>query len=319
MSWRAITEVDLGPCMDVQPAHLGGEIVGPEIARRVWARLVRDPFFTAIAFESDPPIQGHRVIGFGASAFVTGAFMDAELAHPCPNINSRIIASVHAGQSVLLNYTQIARANADVELDVVILSGSWRDTILSPSQTAEVQILLPTTFATLHAGYRIRRIAWETISEPETRFARSSGVYQAIASFSPKGSLLNLTTPSTSLTVAGSVGNVVFRNSQPLLRLSQSEQQLLIAAHTGGTDADLASKLGLRVPAVKARWRSVFARIAEIKPELVNDIDGRKGRGLQKRNRIVAYVRDHPEDLRPYAWNENPPKKRSRLAGQIGG
>lgn len=319
MSWRAITEADLGPCLDVQPAHLGGEIVGPEIARRIWARLVRDPFFTAVAFESDPPIQGHRVIGFGASAFVTGAFMDAELAHPRPDINSRIIASVHAGQSVVLNYTQIARANADVELDVVILSGSWRNTTLSPPQSVEIQTLLPTSFATLHSGYRIRRIVWETISEPETQFARSSGVYQAIASFPPKGSVLNLTTPSTSLAVTGSVGNVVFRNSEPLLRLRQSEQQLLIAALDGGTDAELASTLRLKVPAVKARWRSVFARIAELKPELVNDIDGRHGRGSQKRNRIVAYVRDHPEDLRPYAWNENPPQKRARRARQIGG
>jgi hypothetical protein len=124
MSWRRITEADLPASLDVQPARLGDELVGRRDALEAWKRMVGYPFFVAVAFESDPPIQGHRIIGFGASAFITASFMDVEISTPRPRINARIIASVHAHRSVLLSSRQIARANAGAGVDIVILSGS---------------------------------------------------------------------------------------------------------------------------------------------------------------------------------------------------
>ena len=79
-------------------------------------------------------------------------------------------------------------------------------------------------------------------------------------------------------------------------------QQLLAAALNGATDEELGAELGLTVFAVKARWRSAFSRIAGIRPGLVEDVNGLGGRGGQKRHRVVAYLREHPEELRPYAW-----------------
>jgi len=267
--------------------------------------LVRDPFFIAVAFESDPPIRGHRIIGFGASAFVSAAFMDAELADPHPDINSRIIASVHSGQSVLLTRDEIARANAGDGVDSVILYGSWREEILSASESAKVQMLLPSSYTKLHAGYRIRRIAWETACEHEERFARSSGVYRAIGEFPESGRALNLMSSVTAVAVPGSVGNVLCSYTEPVLRLLETDQQLLVAAQNGATDWELTAKLGLTIAAVKARWRSTFARIAEVKSDLVRDQENGKNRGLQKRHGVLAYVRDHPEELRPYAWKKD--------------
>ena len=86
-----------------------------------------------------------------------------------------------------------------------------------------------------------------------------------------------------------------------MLRLSGADQELLWAALEGQTDAKLAVSLHLTMPAVKARWRSIFARFARLKPEVAPEFHGEGSRGPQKRHRILAYLREHPEELRPFA------------------
>jgi hypothetical protein len=74
----------------------------------------------------------------------------------------------------------------------------------------------------------------------------------------------------------------------------------LSAAIEGQTDSDLAVSLHLTVPAVKARWRSIFARCARLRPEVAPEFYGEGSRGPQKRHRVLAYLREHPEELRPF-------------------
>jgi hypothetical protein len=304
MSWRPIIGSDLLACLELRPAHRGDAVVGWDAAFGVWKSWLRDPFFIAVVFESDPPIRGHRMIAFGASAFVSADFMETEIANPQPDINSRIVASEHSGRSVLLTRDEIARANAGAGVDIVILCGSWREEILNTAESAEVQTLLPSSYTELHAGFRIRRILWETAHPAEERFARQSGVYRAVGEFPKQGRLLNLMSASTAVTVPGSLGNVMCKYSDPMLRLRESDQQLLLAAQNGATDVELTDKLGLTLTAVKARWRSAFARISVAKADLTQDAANGESRGLQKRHRVLAYVREHPEELRPYAWTK---------------
>jgi hypothetical protein len=81
-------------------------------------------------------------------------------------------------------------------------------------------------------------------------------------------------------------------------------QALLVAALDGKTDAELSEALDLSVEAVKKRWVSLFARVEQFMPDILEsmDVDSTR-RGPQKRHRVVAYVRRHPEELRPYAWD----------------
>ena len=100
----------------------------------------------------------------------------------------------------------------------------------------------------------------------------------------------------------GSVGNFLFSVREPALRLRDSDQQLLMAALRGATDTELVTELGVKLSAVKARWRSTFARIAEAMPDMVSDVNDHEGRGPQKRHKVLSYLRSHPEELRPYDW-----------------
>jgi hypothetical protein len=280
---------------------MGAGLVGPDAALVVWAHLQRDPYFVSAVFEADPPIRGHRLVGFGASVFVSAAFMDAEIATPVADINSRVIASIHTGRSVVLNRAQIGRANAGEGLDVVIPFGIWRHEVMTPDENVEVRTALPMAFTELNAGYQLRRILWETACEPQEQFARLSGVYRAIGVFRESGRVLNLTDRGDAPNIPASLANVMFRYAPPVLGLGEADQELLIAAQRGATDAELADTLGLTIPAVKARWRSALARIAETRPGLLGDATDRPVRGAQKRHRVLAYVREHPQELRPYA------------------
>ena len=264
-------------------------------------RLHRNPYFISAVFEADPPFRGHSLIGFGASVFVSAAFMDAEIATPLPDINSRLIASVHAGRSVVLDRADIARANAGPGLDVVIPYGTWRHEVMTHDERVEARTAVSLAFTELQAGYHLRRILWETASEEQEEFARRSGVYRAVGVFRESGRVLNLSDRQGAAGVPASLANVFFKFVQPVLGLRAADQELLLAAQKGATDAELAGTLGLQLAAVKARWRSVLARIAEARPELLGDaIDG-PVRGVQKRHRVLAYIREHPQELRPYA------------------
>ena len=85
------------------------------------------------------------------------------------------------------------------------------------------------------------------------------------------------------------------------MSLRDTDQELLLAALEGLTDAELADVLGLKLPALKKRWASLFDRVGRVRPDLVpqSDHETAHTRGPQKRHRLLAYLREHPEELRP--------------------
>jgi hypothetical protein len=105
------------------------------------------------------------------------------------------------------------------------------------------------------------------------------------------------------ITRGGSWVGLFFVYTPPRLGLSPSEQRLLHSAFSGGTDEELSDMLGISLFAVKKSWRAIYERVAEPLPELVPDrseIDGQTpSRGKQKKQRLLAYLREHPEELRP--------------------
>ena len=299
---RLTTWPDIEAALQIEPGVIGDGLVDTRAAMAAWKDMFESPFFASEVLQAYPPIEGHSLVGFGASVMVLAEFMDDEIAHPRPDINSRIVASIHVGKSVLANKLDVARANAAGGVDVVVLCGIWRDGILSPSEKLIVQNTLPLGFTERHAGYRIGRILQETTFPAAREFLDRSVVYKAIADFPELGRTIHLMDRESVQSMRASLGNKLFDYHEPVLRLRESDQQLLLAALSGLTDAELATSIGVTFSAVKARWRSTFARIEEVMPALVADADDRDGRGAQKRHRVLAYIRTHPEELRPYDW-----------------
>jgi hypothetical protein len=306
MTWRELDESDLPTCLEMQPMSIGDEIVGRQTALKVWKDLLRSPAFVARVIEA----ANGRILGFGSSLFVSPEFMDREMLNPRFGINSRIVASIASHESVALPYDQIARANAGAGLHTVFLSACWWKTS-GPAEFAEMMRLSASSCSEALAGYRLRSAVVELTGE-QARALESThaGGWRLIRDFPEADRALTILTKEDSLTVTASIASTLFHYDEPVLGLRASDQQLLGVAQKGATDREVAVKLNLTVPAVKRRWLGVFARIEALKPHLFAKLaagsDGK--RGPQRRHRVLSYVREHPEELRPYAAG---PKRRS--------
>ena len=305
VTWRPAAWKDVESGLSIPRANRGDAVVAGEAALQGWKSLFQDPFFASAVLESNPLSGGHRVVGFGASVLVSAKFAEAEVANPRPHLTSRIVASVCSGESVLATRSEIARANANGGVNVVILTGNWRDEILNAADRQTVKTLLALSFAEWHMGYRIQRIFQETTNELTREFLQHSVVYKAIAEFPELGLSTYLITSESVREVSASLGNVLFDYREPMLRLRDSDQQMLLAALRGATDCEISDALGIGISAVKARWRSTFTRIGSVMPTLIDDLQDRDGRGLQKRHGVLSYIRTHPEELRPYDWKQS--------------
>jgi hypothetical protein len=306
MTWREVCEADLIECLNIEPRHLGDELVGRDHAIAIWKELIRSRSFHSSVIEYLTPLGEKKIVDFGTSVFVTADFVDRELANPQPHLNSRLLARIAAGDSVVIPEASLCDPDASEPLDIVILGGNspTRKQVLTPEQAAQAAILLPFSFEELHVGYRLNRILTETISEPQRNLYESSVVWRTFKTFPEHDRALVVMTREQALAVSGSVAASLYLYQEPVLRLRDTDKHLLSEAMSGETDTELAVKLNLSLSTVKKRWNSLFARFAEARPDLLPDSDTRENesRGLQKRHRILAYVRAHPQEVRPYRW-----------------
>src|SRR4029079_19712413 len=78
---------------------------------------------------------------------------------------------------------------------------------------------------------------------------------------------------------------------------------VLIRAVGGHTDLEIAEDLRSSPNAIKHAWRSIYARLQANAPYVLEDQEAaaRGGRrGPEKRRRVIAFVTDHPQELRPF-------------------
>jgi hypothetical protein len=301
LTWRELREDDLEACLAAPAFALGDAIVGVEKASEIWRELLRNPAFVARVIEAETPGQNRHIVNFGASAFVRPEFLNAEIVDPRPGLNSRIIAGLAAGAPVLLTREEIATANAGNGLDAVFLSFVWWHTS-TPIEFAEMMMACIGSCVEAHAGYRLRSATVECPGVVMRMIEGHSGEFEIIREFKDLDVVWMRMTRERASVVAASASNLLFQYHAPLLGFSASEQQLLTAALGGAVDRELAASLGLTLPVVKRRWRSIFETIQDRMPDMFAEIpaDDERKRGPQKRHLVLSYVRRHPEELRPY-------------------
>ena len=96
-----------------------------------------------------------------------------------------------------------------------------------------------------------------------------------------------------------SIGARLFIHHAPQFGFTRGEQELLELALEGVDDTAMAKSLFVTLPAIKRRWGTIFERVGRIRPDLC-PLDAEGKRGVQKRQRVLAHVRSHPEELRPF-------------------
>ena len=258
-----------------------------------------------------------RVIGVGASVFVSGDFMRDERARPRPGLSERVLWSALGDGSVALDRKAIAAQNGTSGLNVVIVLHHGEPP--SPDLKAQFRRQLVERFLDNMRGYQLAEILTETygVSEgavqSEMEFAVAGGFrvrsvyaewYGRHSEVMPPWSLVGLTR-AEALHDESSLLARLFRYEPPRLAFSSSQRKLLLQAVTHKTDAEIAVALGLSLSAVKKTWAAIFERastsLSGMEPWAAasDSRDSIHARGAQRRHRLLAYLLEHPEELRP--------------------
>jgi hypothetical protein len=113
----------------------------------------------------------------------------------------------------------------------------------------------------------------------------------------------------------------LFDYHPPRFFFSAGEQRLLIHSISDRTETNtvLARELGVSLNSVKKMWLSIYDRVAEHAPELMaadGESAGDSKRGKEKRRRLLAYLQQHPEELRPVLRRANGKKFNSKRPTQ---
>jgi hypothetical protein len=306
MTWREVREADLRECISIGPSPPGDKVVVRDRAVGVWKELIRSRSFNSCIIESeDHPGQ---IVGFGATLFVTPDFATSEIENPKPGLCHRIIAKIGNGESVMRREADLYNTSAHNALDLATLSCTWKEGVLNPDQLRRVQMLLASSFVSQLAGYRLNRLFAENIGRTRCDFIESSRVWQVTRRFAGGESHFAVMTRKDAFAVSGSLAAYLFQYQEPMLRLNDKEKHMLVEALTRRSDNDLAKAMNLSPATIKKRWQSLFEKVAETRPEILpleEEESLKQSRGPQKRHHILAYVRSHPQELRPYRWRSH--------------
>ena len=308
MLWRPVRDIDLDVCLNIEPRHIGAELVRLQKALAAWRWMLNSPSFEGAVFEANTPGSRRRIVGFGSSTFVSASFADDEVENPRPGLNARIVASIVNQHPVLLDYEQLRHANTHGQLQVVVLTSVWEPS-LSDAEFSEGHVLMPSVFMRHYIGYQISRILYEAIGEVEVKIHSATMVSRFVSKYGDDRALACITRESA-FSVTGSSVSPLFVDRRPVLCLTEADQRLLHAAIDGLTDEELARHLNLHIGAVKKRWARIFTHLSTTLPEISESRDGSEcaTRGKQKRHHVLAFVREHPEELRPFDYSDGTPQ-----------
>jgi hypothetical protein len=313
---RPMNASDVPECAKVIVEH---PTIGPRYGKAVaqlgpaWLRLLSCEAKVAAVIEQ---INGSRatICFVGISAFVSDAFLHEMKAPPLRWMGPELATRIMQGGSPLLSAKQIREANSRDGMNLVVWEGCIRHGF---EEHLELHRKLLELFLELHCGYfwkevisqhmeSVERLEWtlntggklwdatarryvESLQEDAREIIRVPhvvGVTREIENSRP-----------------GSWVGRLFDYRPPKIVFSPSERRLVVLALSGRTDEELSGDLGASLCTIKSTWRSVFSRAETHLPELFSshshaDLD-MCGRGKEKRRPFLAYLRDHPEELRP--------------------
>jgi hypothetical protein len=315
---RPMRPKDVRECVEIVAAH---PFVGPrygnaiEDLRSAWLRLLsRNGFCSARVFEEELNGNPPRILGVGVTVFVSDHFLN-ELKTPpgfwmSPEIARRLARD---DDSPLLSPKEIQDANSQGGLNLAVWHACIR---VEDNQRTEVWTELMTAFLDHHRGFLLKELLVQGESPEHLMglhnsggylFSREEGCYgdldgKDLRELAMEAHIMGLSREMALQRLGSWVGSL-FHYEPPKFGFNVSEQRLLISALAGGTDEELSDELGISLSAVKKTWRSIYDRVALCLPELIpsnSQPDGEASkRGRDKKQRLISYLREHPQELRP--------------------
>ncbi len=323
LQWRPMKPNDVAGCAELIGAHpVIGKRYGSAIKdlRRSWLRLLGSEAMTTAVFEE---VEKGRVIlaGVGVGVFVRDEFVRELKSRSQFWFGPELAKRALSANSPMLSDREVREANSIEGLNELV----W-ETLPQRNfaESSEMFHLMGRAYIEIHRGFRLKemitsqaespqRLQWaidaggfcwdpkaaryvKTINKGPEEFARSPhivGITRELERGRP-----------------GSWVGTLFDYQPPLFYFSASEQRMLMhsISNNTGTNSALAQELNVSLPTVKKMWLSIYDRVAARIPEWMAE-DSQSAadskRGKEKKRRLLAYLQDHPEELRPVLRRSN--------------
>ncbi len=266
---------------------------------------------------TNPP--GARLVSCCAAVFATDRFCIEACSISPPFFGIQLVRRYRSGDAVLLTRPEIARANTKGGLNLVLcFEGPERSALLGEHYLA-LQQKRSEAFHLAIAGYRLKQFLANPIGEQAYEETRDAGAmlrtdYAKVACASDGAWPSQLRPRLVGLTKEeaeahpGSYLSSLFVHNPPRFHFSRAEQRLLRWALSGETSEELAESLSVSRWTVKKRWHAIYKRVGDVDPHLLpcSLAEGADvhGRGAERRRRLLGYLRQHPEELRPFQTEE---------------
>jgi hypothetical protein len=300
---------DLPACARLLSSRFLTDPDRPEHLQQMWSEIVVSQNGTGVVAMDGA--QPGDVVYFAFMAFVTDRCADEYQRGIEPLIARRILRQWAAGERPFLSVAEIARANAGPGVNGLVMqyggvTGDEQRTIAANYECGQ-RVLLGWNFRSFTAqvfprvpernlaswgrslGYRVKEYSPEQLS--------ASGI--------PKGEAPCLWF-STGKDIQGNTGfaaALLFGSyARPRCGFTPKEQQTLRRALEGNTDEQIGRLDSISLATAKKRFRAVYEKAQAAIPEEFAETQPRAEgfRGAERRRRLLVYVREHPEELRPY-------------------
>lgn len=299
-------------CLELLPAWLALDERLRASLPDLWRRILDEPAVTTTVMEDIALPAGQRIQGWGYGFVVPEPWAEREQldSHPEAYAMRRLLAGIVDGSFQLLSDAEIGVVNAQRRFRFFNFYTQRRRALDDP-YVQSVFNVANEAFRTAASGYNTHTMYFET-SAPEapaieaagfTRCAYSNESALEGAPSATRPAFLRVTRAQVRTSLPGTSVRHVFEHHPPHFRFSASQRRLLWLALFDDSDASLTERLNVSVHGLKKLWRGIYDRIEDRMPEFFGEASGADDgrRGPEKRRQVLAYVRQRPEELRPWA------------------
>lgn len=282
----------------------------------IWTRLLHQSAFNADVMEDLSREPGDRLIALGMSVALDETWQQRLMDDPPPCVAAALYEALYEGSYAAPSDAKLGALNAAGKVAFMVLHYSQRLTDMDDADTINLLAIAMSAFRDAHSGFRLSYLYQEGVGSeleymasmgfvPRTRRALGAGAVEGDERY-PE--LYGLSYADALKLLPGTPVRDAFQFTSPVIGFSASERRLLrLAVMRDMSDEGIGAELDISSHTIKKLWRSIHQRVADRLPALYTasglsaDVENGGNRGPEKRRVLIPYLREHLEELRPYA------------------
>jgi DNA-binding CsgD family transcriptional regulator len=268
----------------------------------LWTRLLGHSGFSGDVIEDVSRPPGRRLVGLGITVALDAAWQARLREAPPPHAGAAWYRDFTDGRTAPLDDRALGRANARGEVGMLVLHYGQEATDPGHARVQQVLMAAMQLFRQAHGGLQLCDV-WQEALADGGDYLIGMGFRRRTARGPGQPELHGLNRAEAARCFPGTPVRDVFHFVPPVLGFSGAERRMLRLAVTEMTDEDIADEIGVTGHTLKKLWRSAFERVADLLPELFQPPGSPAAagtRGPEKRRHLLHYLRQHPEELRPW-------------------